>query len=110
MLGPAIFLCVVTAVYDGDTLTCRDGTRVRLAGVDAPEMGRCRRGRMCVPGDPVRARAALRGLALGQTIRCERAGVSWNRVVAWCSVGGQDLSCAMIRGGTAFRDARYDRN
>ncbi|WP_114416988.1 thermonuclease family protein [Marinospirillum perlucidum] len=30
----------VTRVYDADTLTLADGTRVRLLGIDAPEMGR----------------------------------------------------------------------
>ncbi len=32
---------VVVRVSDGDTLTLFDGRRVRLLGVDAPEMGRC---------------------------------------------------------------------
>ncbi|MFK7160193.1 thermonuclease family protein [Marinospirillum sp. MEB164] len=30
----------VRSVYDADTLTLSDGTRVRLAGIDAPELGR----------------------------------------------------------------------
>lgn len=32
--------CVVAFVVDGDTFNCRDGTGVRLIGVDAPERGR----------------------------------------------------------------------
>lgn len=32
--------CVVAFVVDGDTFNCRDGTSVRLIGVDAPEGGR----------------------------------------------------------------------
>jgi micrococcal nuclease len=31
----------VTEVYDGDTFTLGDGQRVRLIGVNAPEIGRC---------------------------------------------------------------------
>ena len=30
---------VVSVVYDGDTIRLEDGTRVRLIGVDAPEVG-----------------------------------------------------------------------
>jgi micrococcal nuclease len=30
--------CVVASVHDGDTMRCRDGTRVRLLLIDAPEM------------------------------------------------------------------------
>ena len=32
------FACVVDYVNDGDTLRCQDGTRVRLSGIDAPEL------------------------------------------------------------------------
>ncbi len=31
----------VVSVYDGDTFVLENGTRVRLMGIDAPEMGRC---------------------------------------------------------------------
>jgi endonuclease YncB( thermonuclease family) len=30
---------VVAAVYDGDTLTLRDGRRIRLVQIDTPELG-----------------------------------------------------------------------
>ena len=30
--------CVVERIADGDTFTCRDGRRVRLIGIDAPEL------------------------------------------------------------------------
>ena len=43
---------VVARVADGDTLTLRDGRRIRLVQIDAPELGtasatRARRGRRC---------------------------------------------------------------
>ena len=44
-------------VNDGDTLRCQDGTRIRLSGIDAPELdGHCQPGRACVPGDPLASR------------------------------------------------------
>ena len=104
------FLCTVAHVTDGDTFRCSDGTRVRLSSIDTPEMpGSCRPGRTCAPGDPHAARAALVRLAGGRTVRCEAVGMSYNRVAAWCSAGGMDLSCAMVRSGHAIRLAQHDR-
>ena len=35
------FSCAVASITDGDTLRCADGTRVRIAGIDAPEISAC---------------------------------------------------------------------
>lgn len=106
--GP--FACIVARVTDGDTFRCSDGVRVRLSAIDTPEMpGSCQPGRQCAPGDPRAARAALSKLIAGRTVRCEPTGKSYNRVAAWCSVGGQDLSCAMLKGGYAIKLAKFDR-
>jgi endonuclease YncB( thermonuclease family) len=109
MLGPAIFLCTVAGVTDGDTLRCADGTRVALHAIDAPELGSCPRGRDCAPGDPNKAKAALTRIALGKRLRCEQTGKIGNGVTAWCSVAGADLSCALYRGGWAVRLPHTDR-
>ena len=56
--------CTISRVYDGDTVTCRGGERVRLLLVDAPEMDQGPFGR--------EARGALLRLApLGTTVRLE---------------------------------------
>jgi endonuclease YncB( thermonuclease family) len=103
----ALLLCTVAYVNDGDTLRCTDGTRIRLAGIDAPELpGHCQQGRACAPGDPYRSKQALEAMVTGRTLRCLPNGTSYNRVTAWCSADGQDLSCAMLGGGYAIR---YDR-
>jgi endonuclease YncB( thermonuclease family) len=104
------FACRVVRVSDGDTLKCATGRGVRLAAIDAPEMpGSCQPGRRCAPGDPLRAKAQLARLTLGRIVRCEPVGRSYDRVTAWCSVGGKDLSCAMVKSGNAIRYARHDR-
>jgi endonuclease YncB( thermonuclease family) len=111
MLAAALFLCTVVSIHDGDTLRCSDGTRVRLHAIDTPEMpGACREGRSCAPGDPYRAKAALVKLAGRQTLRCDRTGTSYDRVTAYCSSRGVDLSCAMWRGGWAVRLEKFDRD
>ena len=57
--------CVVERIADGDTLTCRDGRRVRLIGIDAPELAQGQSGSQ--------ARAALSRLAPpGASVRLER--------------------------------------
>src|SRR3546814_18258674 len=44
---------------DGDTIRC-GSERIRLLGIDAPEMpGHCRKGRQCAPGNPRAAKAGL---------------------------------------------------
>lgn len=111
MIAAALFLCTVSAVTDGDSLRCTDGTRVRLHAIDTPEMpGACRQGRVCAPGNPHQARAALVKLAAGKTLKCQKTGTSWERVTAYCSADGRDLSCAMYRGGYAVRLEQFDRN
>jgi endonuclease YncB( thermonuclease family) len=98
------FACRVVRVSDGDTLKYATGRRVRLAAIDAPEMpGSCQPGRRCAPGDPHRAKAQLACLALGRTARYEPVGRSYDRVAAWCSLGGKDLSCATVKSGNAIR-------
>jgi endonuclease YncB( thermonuclease family) len=71
--------------------------------------GSCQRGRSCAPGNSYAARAALARLVAGRTVQCEPVGKSYNRIAAWCSVGGQDLSCAMLRSGHAIRLTKFDR-
>jgi endonuclease YncB( thermonuclease family) len=104
------FSCSVQYVTDGDTFRCSNGTRVRLSSIDTPEMpGSCRKGRACAPGDPFAAKAALESLISGMTVQCRPVGKSYNRVAAWCSVNGLDLSCQMIRSGHAIKLSRYDK-
>jgi endonuclease YncB( thermonuclease family) len=105
-----MFACTVQSVTDGDAFRCANGTRVRLSSIDTPEMpGSCRPGRACAPGDPYTAKAALQRLISGRTVQCEQVGMSYNRVAAWCSVNGADLSCAMVRRGHAIRLPNLDR-
>jgi endonuclease YncB( thermonuclease family) len=103
------FSCSVTSVHDGDTFRCSDGIRVRLSSIDAPEMpGACQPGRHCAPGDPYAARDLLRRLIGGRIVQCQAVGTSYDRVVAWCSVAGVDLSRAMVSGGYAICLPKFD--
>lgn len=106
---PNMFRCTVVRVYDGDTFTCADGTRVRVSAIAARELdGSCRRGHPCPAASAQAARAALRRLAFGRTLRCEAVNLTYDRVAAFCvTPGGEDLSCAMVEGGWAAPWERY---
>lgn len=101
---------------DGDTLRCPlpgragESERVRLIGIDAPEMpGHCARHRRCAPGDPVAARAHLARLLRSGPIMITRTGRDhYGRTLALVRAGGIDLSCAQIRAGHAVYVAKWD--
>lgn len=122
----ATFACTPVAVWDGDSLWCQEGPRIRLSGIAARETdGSCKPGHPCPAVDPNVSRDALvalvgkptgvgpRGhvLVTGPTMTCRSVGsAGGKRTAAWCfSPKGGDLSCAMVRGGWAARWKGYWR-
>lgn len=99
-----LFECSKVEVLDGDTFDCGT-TRVRLAGIDAPELeGHCRPGRECAPGDPYASTENLRRLVTWNSVQCRKTDTDvYGRTVARCTAGKMDLSCAQIKGGHAIR-------
>lgn len=100
----AAFSCSSPTVVDGDTMRC-GATRIRLQGIDAPEMpGHCRQGRECAPGDPYASTDNLRQLVSVGAMECRQTDTDrYGRVVAVCRVGNADLSCEQVRSGHAIR-------
>lgn len=105
-LAATALSCIVT---DGDTLRC-GAERVRLIGIDAPELpGHCRHNRHCAAGDAAASTAALAHLVHGRPVVLERHGRDrYGRTLAFARVGRVDLSCAQLRGGHATYVARWD--
>lgn len=94
-------VCSNPDITDGDTFRC-DGQRIRLEGIDAPEMpGHCRKGRSCTPGDPHAAKNYLESISRGSVTCRPIKKDAYGRTVARCEAGGRDLSCAMIASGHA---------
>jgi endonuclease YncB( thermonuclease family) len=96
-------------VIDGDTLQVR-GQRIRLWGVDALESGqRCKNeyGQQWLCGKDA---AMFLSLYIGpRTVLCEPRGKSYERVVARCTVGGEDLGAWTVSKGWALDYARYSK-
>jgi endonuclease YncB( thermonuclease family) len=101
--GPA-FSCTEARVSDGDTFRCGK-QRIRLYGIDAPELpGHCNKGRRCTPGDPYASTRNLAAQLNKGAIECREIDRDrYGRIVADCSAGEVDLSCAQLKGGFAVR-------
>jgi endonuclease YncB( thermonuclease family) len=99
----------VAKIYDGDTITLEDGTRVRLWGIDAPELRQaCQDGKGATYQCGEKARAALAAAIGGRPVDCEyRDRDRYGRLVAQCSAGGEDIGEALVRGGWAVAYTRF---
>ncbi|ODU22744.1 MAG: hypothetical protein ABS87_00840 [Sphingomonas sp. SCN 67-18] len=110
MILLAAALACAPVATDGDSIRLCSGERVRLLGVDAPELGGCHpRGRHCAPGDPIASRDNLRRLIEGKALKIERiAKDRYGRTIARVRVNGRDLSCAQLAGGFAIYRRDWD--
>jgi len=93
---------------DGDSLRLGE-ERVRLLGIDAPELDQpCdRRGGTQWPCG-VHARDRLATLLRGGDVQCVGEGRDrYNRVLARCTVGGRDLAGQMVASGLAIATDGY---
>ncbi len=93
----AVSPCLVSRVVDGDTFYCRDGRKVRLIGVDSPELAQGAPGRQ--------ARDALgRLLPQGAAVRLEDDAAPtdrYGRALAWVWSDAGLVNEALVRGGWA---------
>lgn len=87
----------VVAVHDGDTLTVKSGvtrTKVRLAGIDAPELNQF---------FGVESRNSLRLLALSKEVQIETLKYDkYKRLIGRVMVDGKDLNLEQLKSGAAW--------
>lgn len=95
--------CVeVRGFHDGDTFTCVTGTgplRVRVAGIDAPEVGQ---GFWRVSRDLLKQRAAP-----GTDVSCYKADRFKRQVCRVASPTGSDIALELVKTGLAWRTRKY---
>jgi endonuclease YncB( thermonuclease family) len=92
---------------DGASLVIA-GQRIRLEGIDAPELAQsCMRdGRDYACG--LRSREALGALVKGEDVSCQSNGVDrYGRILGYCTVADQDIASAMVRHGWAIGYGGY---
>lgn len=97
-------------VIDGDTLEIA-GERVRLEGIDAPEMAQTCGRKWFGQWSCGRAAAnTLKSLVGTRRIDCQSAGRDkYGRMLGWCSVDGRDINREMVREGMAWAFVKYSR-
>jgi endonuclease YncB( thermonuclease family) len=94
-------------VIDGDTVIVGE-TKVRLHGIDAPEMSQT-----CVVGGGrenacgTHAARVLRTITAGRIVSCIPKGRSYDRIVARCLVDGHDVGERMVSQGWAIAALGY---
>jgi endonuclease YncB( thermonuclease family) len=94
---------------DGDTLVL-DGRRIRLLGMDSPELAQtctrdCEAWRCGIA-----ARSRLGELLRGGPVNCATEGTDrYGRALARCVVGGADIGERMVREGLAVAYGGYER-
>lgn len=98
--------CIAT---DGDSIRCGD-ERIRLTGIDAPELGRCdMRRRRCAPGDGAAAHRALQAAMAKGELRIVRLGLDrYGRTLAVVFAGKVNLACAQLEAGQAIYRRDWD--
>ena len=92
---------------DGDTLEVA-GQKVRLFGIDAPELDQMcdRGGQRWACGDA--AREALAAIVGRKRLACEVRDIDrYGRSVATCMAGDEDIAALMVRQGMAIAYRRY---
>ena len=103
----ALTLTGAARIVDGDTIVVA-GEKLRLSGIDAPEIDQiCAR-----DGSPWRcgawARHELAARVKGAILTCEGdARDRYGRLLATCRVEGADLGARLVRDGIAFAYRRY---
>ena len=100
----------IVAVLDGDTVTLLDEGRIqhriRLAQIDAPEIGHGRN----KPGQPFgkRSRQSLSDLAFGKEVRADCPQTDrYGRKVCTILVGNLDVNLEQVRRGMAWVYRKY---
>lgn len=105
---------VVSTVHDGDTFTLNGKTKIRVFGIDAPELKQqCRLDAIHKPGaSPCvpcgqSSRVALEKLILGKEVICKDRGKSYDRIVGECTFGKTPIGPWMLTHGNAVVYAQF---
>ena len=110
LVAPTLTLADITGkprVIDGDTIEIH-GQRIRLHGIDAPELDQtCKVDDRIIQCGEI-AKAALMDLVFLSAVTCKAEDEDrYGRIVATCYVGGFDLGRVIVKRGWALAYRRY---
>jgi micrococcal nuclease len=71
---------------------------IRLSGIDAPELAQ---------PNGVQARNALEKMIMGQNVKLDCSGCSFNRQTCHVTVDGKDIETELVRQGWAYDSPRF---
>lgn len=100
LISTSAFADKVCAVHDGDTFTLCSGQKVRVWGIDAPELKQ-------PMGE--QSRNFLTSKIENQDVDLDYRGKSYKRWVCQVSLKGQDIESLMVRSGWAFDSDKYSK-
>ncbi len=97
-------------VVDGDTIEI-NGERVRLEGIDAPEVAQtCSKETGETWDCGLEASEVLRALISSKSVSCDRAGQDkYGRTLGICFAEADELNAAMVRNGYAWAFVKYSQ-
>ena len=106
--GRHSFLQGTARVIDGDTLDVA-GKRVRLFGIDAPELQQmCGRSWFGHWSCGVSAKRELKALTAGRRVVClSRGRDAYQRILALCYADGREINAELVRRGLAWAFVKY---
>lgn len=109
--APTTAWFAITKVTDGDSLRAGD-IRIRLHGIDAPEMRQMCEKQGVSYGCGIDARTFLADrLPIGTEVKCDHIDTDrYNRLVMRCYHRGIDISAAMVQAGWAVAYRRYAKD
>lgn len=110
-MSPFFLIVGIATVIDGDTLVI-DDTRIRLQGIDAPELHQ-----NCTGADGhewpcgFTSRKRLRQIIHGREVSCDPVDTDkYGRTVAVCHAGDTDLNARMVETGWAMAYRTYSQS
>ena len=97
-------------IIDGDTIDIA-GTRIRLEGIDAPEVGQtCQNAKAETWDCGNAATRVMLALTQGQEVKCQTSGLDkYGRILAVCFVSGVDINAEMVKRGYAWAFVKYSK-
>jgi endonuclease YncB( thermonuclease family) len=100
----------MVVVIDGDTIELA-GERVRLEGIDAPEMAQtCKTAAGADWACGREAQKKLISLTQDQTVACDRKGQDkYGRTLAVCFADGEDINAILVKAGLARAFVKYSQ-